>query len=290
MLKTLIIGADGVCPDYILGSINKYPHLHRMVKSGAFSSYSAYVQKGYQHSYVSEINWASIYTGLAPWEHKVTVKVGAGCRTPEMERFQSLSPFWQILNAQGMTVGLWAADCCVEPVEIDGYVVSARYEMLETPDPVRTSRRTLQVCRKDQRILDLIHGEAPPRLYPRTLEQQGVSFAQMQKDPELALRKIEEYHFQDALENFAQELEFFYQAMCSAQEKYPVDVLYFYTPTTDLIGHCAMYCDNSDVVVKAYRLLDQYVGKWLDALQPENVIFLSDHGMSNFKEDRKSVV
>ena len=86
------------------------------------------------------------------------------------------------------------------------------------------------------------------------------------------------YHFQDALENFAQELEFFYQAMCSAQEKYPVDVLYFYTPTTDLIGHCAMYCDNSDVVVKAYRLLDQYVGKWLDALQPENVIFLSDHG------------
>ncbi|MCI8722086.1 MAG: hypothetical protein HFF74_13185 [Oscillospiraceae bacterium] len=285
MLKLLFIGADAVCPDYIFDQPEQYPNLTKLARRGASASYSAYVQKGYRDSYLSEMNWSSIYTGLAPWEHNIAAKGADGCRrTPSMEGFQNLAPFWQVFNAQGMTVGLWTAICCVDPVEIDGYVVSAHYETLETPDPVRRYIRTLQVCGKDQRILDLIHGEVPPRLYPRTLEQQGVSFVQMQKEPEFALSKIEEYHFQDALENFAQELEFFYQAMCRAQEEYPVDVLYFYTPTTDLIGHCAMYCDNSDVVVKAYQLLDQYVGKWLDALQPENVFFLSDHGMSNFKD------
>ena len=252
MLKLLFIGADAVCPDYIFDQPEQYPNLTKLARRGASASYSAYVQKGYRDSYLSEMNWSSIYTGLAPWEHNIAAKGADGCRrTPSMEGFQNLAPFWQVFNAQGMTVGLWMAICCVDPVEIDGYVVSAHYETLETPDPVRRYIRTLQVCGKDQRILDLIHGEVPPRLYPRTLEQQGVSFVQMQKEPEFALSKIEEYHFQDALENFAQELEFFYQAMCRAQEEYPVDVLYFYTPTTDLIGHCAMYCDNSDVVVKA---------------------------------------
>lgn len=284
MLKALIIGADGVCPDYILGHLEQYPNLARLVRSGASAEYSAYVQKGYKNSYLSEMNWSSIYTGLTPWEHKITIKEGEGYRTPSMGQFQGLMPFWQAANEAGLTVGLWTADCCVDPVEIDGYVVSARYKMLETPVPVRTSERTLQVCEKDRHILDMIEGEVPPRLYPRTLEQQGYSFAQLRKDPDLAWKAIEAYHFQDALENFAQELEFFCQAMCRVQEQNPVDVLYFYTPTTDLIAHCSMYCDGCDVLVKAYQLLDQYVGKWLDTLRPENVIVLSDHGMSNFKD------
>lgn len=63
-----------------------------------------------------------------------------------------------------------------------------------------------------------------------------------------------------------------------------MDVLYFYTPTTDLIGHCAMYCDDSEVLVAVYQLLDRYVGRWMDELQPEHTIVLSDHGMCNFKD------
>ena len=64
-------------------------------------------------------------------------------------------------------------------------------------------------------------------MYPGTLEQQGVSFTQMQKDPELALRKIEEYHFQDALENFAQELEFLQQRRINIQSSH---ILHFGMP------------------------------------------------------------
>lgn len=284
MLKALIIGADAVCPDYIFDHPERYPNLTRMIRKGTGASYSAYVQKGYTDSYLSEMNWSSIYTGLAPWEHHVAEKYGVRRKTPSMAQFWELTPFWQLANENGLTVGMWTADCCVDPVEIDGYVVSAHYEMLETPTPVRTSARALQVCEKDRHILNLIQGGAPPRLYPRTLEQQGYAFTQLKRDPELAWRVIETYHFQDALENFEQELEFFYTSMCRTQEQYPVDVLYFYTPTTDLIGHCAMYCDDCDVLVRAYQLLDRYVGKWMETLQPENTIVLSDHGMSNFKD------
>ncbi|MCI8432948.1 MAG: hypothetical protein HFH83_07135 [Lachnospiraceae bacterium] len=188
------------------------------------------------------------------------------------------------LNREGLRVGMWMADCCLEPEEIDGYVVSAQYEMLDSPRPERTSKRVLQVCGRDEAILNLISGEIPPRRYPRTLEQQGYSFAELKENPKRAWAAVEAYHFQDALQNFEDELNYFYRAMCAVQRERPVDVLYFYTPTTDLIGHCAMYCDDCDVLIRAYQLLDDYIGKWMEALNPKNTVVLSDHGMVNFKE------
>lgn len=284
MLKALIIGADAVCPEYIFDHPERYPNLSALAARGAGGGYSAYVQKGYHNSYVSEMNWASIYTGLAPWEHHIAIQSQGKYRMPRMERFQGLAPFWEVLNAHGLRVGLWAADCCLDPVEIDGYAVSARYEMVETPRPERKSKRALLTCGKDAHILDWLPGDPPPRLYPRTLAQQGRVFEDLRRDPALGWKAVEAYHFQDAIENFREELEFFFQAMCEVQRREPVDVLYFYTPTTDLIGHCAMYRDNSETLVEAYRLLDEYVGKWMEALQPENTVVLSDHGMCNFKD------
>lgn len=285
MLKALIIGADAVCPDYIFDHPEQYPNLAKIVSEGASAAYSAYVQKGYRDSYLSEMNWSSIYTGLAPWEHKIAAIGKEGHRqTPYMKDFQGLAPFWEALNAGGLTVGLWAALCCIDPVEIDGYVISSHYEMVDTPSAVRTARRTLQTCERDKGLLNLISEKVPPRLYPRTLEQQGYCFERLLQNPELAWKAAQEYHFQDALENFEEELEFFFQAMCEVQNRRPVDVLYFYTPTTDLIAHCSMYCDNSEILVAAYQLLDRYIGKWIEAFHPENVIVLSDHGMCNFKD------
>lgn len=285
MLKALIIGADAVCPEYIFGHMDRYPNLAKLIKCGASAAYSAYVQKGYADSYLSEMNWSSIYTGLAPWEHGIAVKDNRGIRrTPSMQQFDALSPFWQVLNQAGLSVGMWAADCCLDPNEINGYAVSAQYEMLDSPRPERRSKRTLQIDPGNRKLLEQIPGEIPHRLYPRTLEQQGHIFEELRRDPQRAWKAVEAYHFQDALHNFEEELDFFYQAMCAIQKKRPVDVLYFYTPTTDLIAHCAMYCDDCDVLIRAYQLLDRYVGKWVETLEPENTVVLSDHGMINFKE------
>ncbi len=285
MLKALIIGADAVCPDYIFEHTERYPNLAKLIRQGASAAYSAYVQKGYSDSYLSEMNWSSIYTGLAPWEHQIAVKDDTGHRrTPCMKQFKQLSPFWEVLNKNGLSVGMWAADCCLEPEDINGYVVSAEYEMLDSPQKERTGRRILKVCGKDAELLSYIEGNVPPRLYPQTLEQQGYTFRELCQSTERAWRAVEAYHFKESLQNFEEELDFFYHAMCDIQKVKPVDVLYFYTPTTDLIGHCAMYCDDCDVLVHAYQLLDQYVGMCMEMLRPENTVVLSDHGMINFKE------
>lgn len=285
MIKALIIGADAVAPNYIFDNSVYFPNIAKMVESGASSAYSAYVQKGYQGSYLSEMNWSSIYTGLSPQEHKISALADNGKRnTPEMVLFSTLAPFWQVLNQNGISVGMWSADCCVNPIEIDGYVISAKYSMISEPTEIRIASRELQVCEKDKRVLECLPGNPPPRIYPKTLEQQGYTYAQLKEDDELAWEVVNKYHFQDAILNFQEELDYYFESIKTTQEKYPVDVLYFYTPTTDLIAHCCMYCDNNDVLIQAYQLLDEFIGKLVEELLPETTVFLSDHGMINFKE------
>ena len=280
-----MIGADAVAPDYIFENLNLYPNISKLVGSGASSAYSAYVQKGYHGSYLSEMNWSSIYTGLAPDEHKVLAATNDGKRnTPEMAIFQSLSPFWNVLNENGISVGMWAADCCVNPTKIDGYVVSTKYTMISDAEENRIAPRELQVCDKDKYILDFLPGNPPPRIYPKTLAQQGYVYEQLREDDELAWKAVNQYHFQDAIANFQEELDYYFESIKNVQKNNPVDVLYFYTPTTDLIAHCCMYCDNNEVLIQAYQILDRFIGKLMDELSPENTIFLSDHGMINFKE------
>lgn len=285
MLKALIVGADAVEPKYIFNHSDKFPNIWSLIKEGASAEYSAYVQKGYTGSYLSEMNWSSIYTGLSPKEHKILELNQDGIReTPEMKLFSESSPFWHLCNQQGISTGIWAADCCINPIEVDGYVVSAKYTMISEPIEKRTAPRELQVCKKDEFVLDYISGTLPPRVYPKTLAQQGYVFEELRQDDNLAWKAVENYHFQDAISNFAEELDFYYNAIVNTQKEHPVNVLYFYTPTTDLIAHCCMCSDDNDVLLQAYQLLDEFIGKLRNELCPENTLFLSDHGMVNFKD------
>lgn len=285
MLKAIIIGADAVEPKYIFGEKYLFPCIAKMVASGASAAYSAYVQKGYCGSYLSEMNWSSIYTGLCPHEHKVLRQAGKEKLVlPEMASYEKMAPFWKMLNRNGISVGLWSAICCTNPIEINGYVVSAKYDTIEDPRENRVVARELQVCEKDRYILDCIPGNPPPRVYPKTLAQQGYTYEQLKNDEELAWEAVNRYHFQEAISNFQEELDYYLESIKAVQGKYPVDVLYFYTPTTDLIAHCCMYCNDNRVLIRAYQLLDEFIGKLIQELNPEVSIFLSDHGMINFKE------
>jgi len=286
MLKALIVGADSVAPNIIFQKKALFPNLSRMIDNGVSAAYSAYVQKGFNGSYSSEQNWASLYTGLEPLEHQINTHFSRGEeRRPQMKDFDGLHPFWKVLNDNGYSVGLWAADNCVSPIPIDGYVISTKYEMIATPQAERKSPRTLEVCEKDREFASRIMKEEPPyRLYPKTLEQQGYSFEEMKRDAALAEEAIRKYHFQDSIDNFKQELEYWFSAMKRAQRENPVDVLFFYTPTTDLIAHCCMYCEDNPVLLEAYRLLDEYIGDFVKEFMPEMTIFVSDHGQQNFNE------
>lgn len=283
-LKALVIGADALEYSVIEKNIEKLPNIRRMMNSGAYARYDAYVQKGYKESYVSEMNWASIYTGLEPWRHKVKIVSDKGeRRTPYMNSFDGIEPFWKVLNENGYTVGLWAADCCIDPLGIDGYVVSAKYHMLEDSRENRLSTRELQVNKGNYRICG-IDNNPPARLYPKTLKQQGESFGNLQRDPQYAMEAIKRYHFQDSLQNFQAELDYFFTGMEQTQRENGVDMLFFYTPTTDLIAHSCMFEDDTDVLVEAYSILDRKLGELVKSLNPQNVVLMSDHGMMNFKD------
>lgn len=277
MIKALIMAADSAMPEYLIDKRELFPTLGHMVETGASGGYSAYVQKGYNGSYSTEQNWSSIYTGLAPSEHGITTN-----KLPEMRSFDDLLPFWQVLNQSGLTVGIWAAHCLKSPIPISGYVVSCKYETIDTPDENRISPRILQFSEP------WLHGyfdkEPPPRLYPKTLAQQGYTFETLKHNRELAEEAVAKYHYQDSLTNFEEELQYWFDSIVRVQSKHPVDVLYLYTPSTDLIAHCCMCSDDNDVLIEAYKLLDKYLGKLIEQLSPEMTVFLSDHGQQNFRD------
>lgn len=285
MLKMLIIAGDSVSPDILFKKRHLFPTFSRMMECGVSSAYSSYVQKGYSGSYSSEQNWASIYTGMTPSEHKInTMNVCGEKRRPVMGDFDRLKPFWRVLNEHGLSVGLWAADNCVSPVPIDGYAVSVKYNMIDTPTEIRETPRVIELCEKDRYLSCYLGGEPIPRLYPKTLSQQGYSFEELKRDPRLAEEAVSKYCFQNALPNFKAELDYWSVAITRVQSEHPVDVLYLFTPTTDVIAHCCMCCDNNPVLLSAYQMLDSTMGKLIDELNPEIAIFLSDHGQQNFKD------
>lgn len=286
MLKMLIIGADAVSPEIVYKNQHKLPNLKKLIDIGASGSYSAYVQKGYSGSYSSEQNWASIYTGLAPQEHLVETKYVNNKRIcTQMKHFNGLLPFWTVLNNNGLSVGLWAADNCSNPIAIqNGYVVSAKYSTIESPTEERSVAREIQICEKDLYINDFLEGMPPSRIYPKTLLQQGYNFEQLKLNPDLADEALAKYNYEECLDNFRYELEYWFGAIGRAQNKKAVDVLFFYTPTTDLIAHCTMNCDDNPVLISAYQILDEYIGKLTSVVNPEITVFVSDHGQQNFKE------
>lgn len=284
-MKALIIAGDSVAPEVIFKNLDRFPTFQKMAATGVSGAYSAYAQKRYNGSYLSEQNWASIYTGFSPDEHGISYNaVRSEKRPPEMKDFAGLQPFWEIFNKNGLSVGLWAANNCASPTEIQGYAISAVYTPIETPINCREAPRTLQVCEKDKTLLKYLEGDPPPRLYPRTLAQQGYEYAKLKQDDDLALEAVGKYHFQESIANMEQELDYFFSAMGRTQREVPVDVLYFFTPTPDIIAHSSMCDESNDVLIETYALLDRYIGVFVKEFNPETVIFLSDHGQQNFKE------
>jgi hypothetical protein len=205
-----------------------------------------------------------------------------------MGDFDGLQPFWKVLNEAGLSVGLWAAFACREPVEINGYAASAMYTSKETPEDNRIRPRVMQYCKKDAFLARCFDGNPPPRLYPLTLEQQGYKYDVLLKNPELAEKAVYEYSFSEVLDNFEEELCYFFKAMKKANSERPVDVLWFFTPSTDLIAHFGMRGGNTNTLLLAYEILDGYIGKMEKEFQPENIVFISDHGQWNYGDLVKS--
>jgi hypothetical protein len=283
-LKAIIIAADSAEPKVIQKYRSELPTVNNMISRGAFMTHFAYTGWNYNSAYKSEQCWTTVLTGLTPSEHNVNYKMGADGRPPEMKDLAGLQPFWEVLNANGLSVGLWHTDLCNQPVPINGYAVSAYYNSIETPTEEREAALEIQVCEKDRGLLSFLNGKPPSYVYPKTLSQLGYRFDELQANPDLAENVIANYHYQEAVAHFKAELEYFFGAMARAQRENPVDVLWFATPSTDRIAHFSMYDDNPDVLIECYKLLDRYMGELINEFDPEISVLISDHGQQNYVE------
>ena len=284
-MKLLVIAADALIPDYIFGKRELFSNISELISIGTSAEYSAYVQRNYYGSYSSAQNWASIYTGMPPYEHGVDIsKTNDEYKHPEMSEFDDFEPIWKVLNDNGFSIGLFQPACCNSPVSIDGYCVTSMYSPVFTATSNREAKRHLQVNEKDKWIFNLLDGEPPPRVYPKTLAQLGVSFLQLKENPCLADELYSEYRFTEVVENFRDELDYWKNNVINVYKKSPVDVVWFYTPSTDIIPHFVLHEDNCSALIDCYKLLDAFIGDLVKEFHPENVMVMSDHGQANFIE------
>ena len=151
-MKALIIAADAVDPRLIIKYRNELPTINKMIGNGAFIPFHAYTGWNYWSAYKSEQNWATILTGLTPTAHGINYRMGISARPPRMDDFSGLQPFWEIVNLNGYSVGLWHADLCSHPVPINGYSVSAYYDPIESPVEKRDAELKIQFCSNGKNI------------------------------------------------------------------------------------------------------------------------------------------
>jgi len=284
-LKLLVIAADALIPNYIFDKRELFPNIKRLINKGASSEISSYAQRCYTGSFTSSQNWASIYTGLPPHEHKINIKKKSNeyCH-PKMNEFKNLLPIWDIFNSNKYSMGMVQPACCIKPVPIDGFCVTSTYSPIFSPSENREAKRHIQVCEKDSWILKLISDKPPPRVYPKTLGQLGYSFEELRINPDLVDKMYSMYNFEEVIASFKNELDFCYMLIQKVKLEKSVDILWFYTPSTDIIPHFVLYEDDSKVLIECYKLLDSFIGKLLSDYSPQNVVIMSDHGQSNFKD------
>ena len=284
-MKLLVVAADALTPEYIIGQKYFFPNLTKLTNSGAMAEYSAYVQRSYEGSYSSTQNWASIYSGIAPNEHKIDVKkINNEYIHPSMGELNEYQPFWKAVNDEGYSLGMFQPSCCISPVPIDSYCLTCMYSPIFTPSENRTAKRHLQLNDKDCWIMDVLDDEPPPRLYPKTIKQLGFTFEQLKKNPDLADEMFDGYDFSEVIDNFNDELVYWKKGIKKVYNKKPVDILWFYTPSTDIISHFVLFKDNCEVLIKCYKLLDEFIGELINGYGPEYVVVMSDHGQANFKD------
>jgi hypothetical protein len=283
-LKSLIILADSITPEYIIDKKGLFPHIEKLIDGGSSGRYSSYVQKGFNGSYSTLQNLVSISTGLPPTEHKMTQDlINKTHNGYDMAQLDPMMPLWKILGDNGLSVGLVGWCIFSKLSEINGYAIGHDIETVDEPCENRVVRHPMQYI-GDENHTENFFGKFHDTVYPKTLKQQGYTFSELKADPKLAVKAVNDYCYEDGLDNFKDELDFFYDGIIKTQEKSPVDVIYFYTPTTDIIAHSCLCSDDNKTLIAAYKLLDDFIGKLTDALKPETTFVMSDHGQGNFKD------
>ena len=274
--KLVFLGIDAMMPDVVLNNLDRFPNIRKLCETGATGDYDAYT-----YGYGSRDNWLSIYTGLTPAQH--------GCRNnrllatgsiPQSGDYTDKQPFWEVLNRNGLSAGIWRGIITSPPVSIDGYMFCAEPKTMPGQD--RPTHIGFSTVKEKQDLLAEIEGELPRPPLPRTLSDLGIDWEQFRDNVKKYEHLITNDFFREGVDYFRLETEYFTGNMIRVQKKHPVDVLFYYTSILDLVQHFQIHEKSQEQIKRCVDALDAAVGRFIDELSPQYFIILSDHGTEPF--------
>ena len=249
MRKTIVIGIDGGSWVYIDKWIKQglLPNIARCREKGSWGVLKPCLPP------VTSPNWKCYSTGLNPgklgqfgWERIDTQK--RKVILPRSYLYEG-KEIWDYLSMAGKKVGVVNMPTMHPPKKINGFVISGGPDALEYNFTYPKELEKELKAKYDYRVL-------PEN---SSLLDQG--------DPTVIkeLLRLIELRFEVALD---------------LMKKHDLDLLHVTIYLINVLQH--FYWDD-DNVLKAWKLIDQGVGKLLEAYPDHHYVFMSDHGTNKIK-------
>lgn len=274
-MKLMIFGIDALPPEILFDNLNKFPNIKKMCENGICGDYDAYA-----YGYGSYDNWISLYTGLTPKEHGSIGNIYKNSgRKPVIDDYVHSNPFWNEMNKNGVSVGMWKGTNTTPPKKIEGYMIGgeANFEINGSEDPLAEVNPVF--CEEDKKLEKYIIGKINRGPVPQKPEEFGYTWEEFLEDNSKVDLVLKDDYFNEAVEYFKKELQFYSVNIRNMQKNNPVDVIFFYTQVLDYIQHFQMHDFEKKQVIEAIKVLDLFIGEVLTDINPERVILISDHGI-----------
>lgn len=262
-MNTIVLGIDGLDSDLLFNNISLFKNFESFVTEGATGTCNCYAC-----GYGSIENWVTYYTGLS------AKSLGFyNCHTRDNEpisykHYCGHQPFWQVLNQKGYRVGIFNG-FGVKPIKIDGYITAN----------CSGEDASLAFDKQCRDLYESLSKKHPKQFIPKTPEQLGYTWSEIYNNHSILAKILDENLFMDGiLEYLQQELDYL---LCSVKELEtisPVDLLFVYTPTLDLISHFQLHQKDRSTILNAMQKLNDFAKELEEYFKPDNFIVLSDHG------------
>lgn len=250
MKKTIVIGIDGGCWEYIkpLLSNGKLPNLYQLIEKGIHGVLKSTMIP------LSPIAWSSFITGKNPGKHGIFdwfVRDSEGNFKPVCGKDRKEPPFWRYLNKHGLKVGISNIPLTYPADNVEGFFISG----FDSPEdsPLRTFPSSLSQLNG--------YGEYPlnPPHY-RLLREVG-----SQKFADIYFRHI--YHHTSLIIDLI--------------EAYAIDVVIVNYMVVDQFNH---YMKEYNFIEKGLIQIDRNIGRLMRKFSDSNFIIISDHGSCRTKK------
>jgi len=246
--KTLIIGIDGICWEYLnpLLQTNKLPNLSKIITKGS---------KGIARSTlppISAVAWSSFMTGKDPVNHGI---LDWCTKNPKNNTFRPVyasdrrgKAFWRYLTENGYQVGVYNLPLTYPPEE------GTRFFFSGFDSPANLNKRV-----------------RPQELFEPLLQKYGAGFLQI-PDKNLPMQDSGQRQF---INLYIEHINKQTLVALELMEKYDLDVLVI---NFMILDHTSHRLKDFSLVEEGIMAVDKNLGKFLERYPGANYILFSDHG------------